>query len=70
MASVRLPEPMELRLEALATSTRRSKGYFLREALNMYLEDMEDAELALTRIADPNAEFETTEALLTSLKDD
>lgn len=70
MASVRLPEALETRLSALAATTQRSKGFFLKEALEMYLDDMEDAHLALTRIASPIATFETSEELLAALNHD
>ncbi len=54
MLSVRLPEELEQRLEALAKATGRSKTYYVREALIAKLEDMEDvymAEMVLERIA-------------------
>lgn len=54
MLSVRLPEELEQRLEALAKATGRSKTYYVREALVAKLEDMEDlyiAEAVLERIA-------------------
>lgn len=54
MLSVRLPEELEQRLEALAKATGRSKTYYVREALAAKLEDMEDlymAEMVLERIA-------------------
>ena len=53
MLSVRLPEDIEKRLEALAKATGRSKTYYVREALIQKLEDMEDiymAEAVLERI--------------------
>jgi RHH-type rel operon transcriptional repressor/antitoxin RelB len=53
MLSVRLPEELEQRLEALAKATGRSKTYYVREALIQKLEDMEDiymAEAVLERI--------------------
>ncbi|MDQ7046473.1 MAG: ribbon-helix-helix domain-containing protein [Sulfurovum sp.] len=42
MISIRLPEEMEIRIIRLAESTRRSKSFFVKEALNNYLDDMED----------------------------
>ena len=54
MLSVRLPEELEQRLEALAKATGRSKTYYVREALLEKIEDMEDlymAEAVLERIA-------------------
>lgn len=51
--SIRLPEDIESRLDALAKRTGRSKTYYMRQAILEYLEDMEDlylAEQALQRI--------------------
>ena len=43
MLTVRLPENIEKRLNALAAATRRPKSYYVREAIERALEDMEDA---------------------------
>lgn len=54
MLSVRLPEDIEERLEALAKATGRSKTYYVRAALIEKLEDMEDlymAQAVLERLA-------------------
>jgi RHH-type transcriptional regulator, rel operon repressor / antitoxin RelB len=54
MLSVRLPEDIEERLDALAKATGRSKTYYVRAAIMAKLEDMEDiymAEAVLERIA-------------------
>ena len=55
--SVRLPDPIAERLEALAQATRRSKSSFIVEALEIYLEEREDLEAALARFRDPRAEW-------------
>jgi RHH-type transcriptional regulator, rel operon repressor / antitoxin RelB len=46
MLSVRLPEDIEKRLDALAKASGRSKTYYVREALIAKLEDMEDIYMA------------------------
>jgi RHH-type transcriptional regulator, rel operon repressor / antitoxin RelB len=54
MLSVRLPEDIEQRLDALAKATGRSKTYYVRAALVEKLEDMEDlymAEAVMERLA-------------------
>lgn len=48
MLTVRLPENLEKRLNALALATKRPKSYYVREALERVMEDMEDAYLAET----------------------
>lgn len=50
MFTMRLPEETEGRLEALAKLTGRTKSYYVREALQRHLEDLEDVYLADERI--------------------
>ncbi|MCH8542894.1 MAG: DUF6290 family protein [Alcanivorax sp.] len=40
--SVRLPEELEQRLNALARRTGRTKAYYIREAIEQQIEDLED----------------------------
>lgn len=46
--TVRLPEELTHRLAVLARATKRTKSYFIREALERSIEDLEDAYLAET----------------------
>ena len=46
MLTVRLPTDMEQRLNMLAAATKRPKSFYIREALERSLEDIEDAYLA------------------------
>ncbi len=46
MLSLRLPEELEDRLEKLAKTTGRTKTYYAREAIEAYIQDMEDVYLA------------------------
>ncbi len=55
--SIRLPEEIAERLEALARETRRSKSSFIVEALELYLAERDDLEIALARLRDPGAEW-------------
>lgn len=50
MIVVRLSPEIEARLEKLARETRRSKSFYVREALARYLNEREDALLDLARI--------------------
>jgi len=59
--SVRLPEELAERLARLAKASRRSKSSFMIEALEVYLEDQEDLEIALARFRDPEASWMTHE---------
>lgn len=46
MLSVRLPEDLETRLNKLVKATKRPKSFYVREALERFIEDIEDAYLA------------------------
>ncbi len=46
MITIRLSEEMETRLNVLANTTNRPKSFYVREALERSLEDMEDVYLA------------------------
>jgi RHH-type transcriptional regulator, rel operon repressor / antitoxin RelB len=54
--SVRLPEDVEARLDALAQKTGRSKTFYVREAIIEHLEDLEDYYLAIERTQNPEGE--------------
>jgi predicted DNA-binding protein len=55
--SVRLPDELAKRLEAIAKAAKRSKSSFIVEALKRYLDEREDLEIALARFRDPEAEW-------------
>ena len=45
--ALRLPTELDKRLTALSKKTHRSKSYFAREAIEHYIEDMEDYYLGI-----------------------
>ncbi len=55
--SVRIPEELASRLSDLARDTRRTKSSFIIEALERFLDEREDLEVALSRLRDPGAEW-------------
>jgi len=55
--SLRMPDGLATKLDRLAETTRRSKTSHILEALERYLEDQEDLDLALSRVRDPGAEW-------------
>jgi len=67
MISIRLPEEMEARITRLAKSTQRSKSFFVKEALNNYLDDMEDYYEVLKRQDDVNRNLISLEELENAL---
>jgi RHH-type transcriptional regulator, rel operon repressor / antitoxin RelB len=52
--SVRIPEPMAKELDQVAKSTERSRSYHVQKALESYLEEQADLQIALDRLRDVN----------------
>jgi RHH-type rel operon transcriptional repressor/antitoxin RelB len=52
MLAVRLPKGLEDRLNSLALRTHRSKSFYVKEALEKYLEDEEEHQIALEAYED------------------
>jgi len=50
MLTIRLPKPTEQRLNNLAAATHRPKSFYVREALERSLDEIEDIYLAQVRI--------------------
>ena len=50
MLSIRLPEQLENRLIKLAADTGRPKSYYVRQAIENFLEDEEEYLLAINRL--------------------
>ena len=61
MLAIRLPAEVESRLEALAQATGRTKTFYAREAILEHLEDLEDAHVALDRLAYPERIYSAAE---------
>ncbi|MCD8554120.1 DUF6290 family protein [Seleniivibrio sp.] len=64
MLTVRLPEEIETRLNELSEKTGRPKSYYIREAVENYLEDMEDlyhAETVYRRVLEGKEEVSALE---------
>ena len=53
MLSLRLSDDIEARLAQLAEKTGRTKTFYAREAINRYLDEMEDTYIALSRLENP-----------------
>ena len=49
MVAIRLPEELEARLSNLALRTGRTKSFYIRQALEEHLEELEDAYIAEER---------------------
>ena len=53
--SIRLPQNVEQRLEALSVLTGRTKSFYVKEAILEHLDDLEDVYLAEKRLEDLQA---------------
>ena len=61
--SVRVSDDTAGRLGRLAEKTRRPKSFYLKDMLERYIDEYEDAYLALDRLNDRNARYYTTEEI-------
>jgi RHH-type rel operon transcriptional repressor/antitoxin RelB len=61
MLSIRLPKKLEEELDLISKRTERPKSYFIRKALEQYLEDLKDYTIALDRLNDKRTEYLTPE---------
>jgi RHH-type rel operon transcriptional repressor/antitoxin RelB len=50
--SVRLPKQLAERLDGVAKETERSRSYIIQKALESYIEDYADLQIALDRLHD------------------
>ena len=62
MLGTRLPSDLENRLVNLASITGRTKSFYVREALEKHLDDIEDRYLALYRLENPEKIISMEEA--------
>ena len=61
--SIRLPEAIEARLEHLAAQTGRSKKFYVMQAIENQLDDLEDLYLAEQRLIEIRAGRSKTHSL-------
>jgi RHH-type transcriptional regulator, rel operon repressor / antitoxin RelB len=55
--SVRLPEHLASRLDDIAQETERSRSFIIQKALESYIEDFADLQVALDRLHDKGDEI-------------
>ena len=51
--SIRLPEPLAKELNQIAEETERSRSFHIQKALENYIEDFADIQIAIDRLRDP-----------------
>jgi len=63
LTAIRLPDTLGHRLEEVAKHLQRSKSYLIRKAIEEYLNDYVDYEIALGRMRDKNDKIITSEEM-------
>ena len=63
MLAIRLTQDLEQRLEFLSVRTGRTKTFYAREAIETYLQDMEDYYLAQDRVNNPSKRWSLEDVL-------
>ena len=63
MISIRLPKEMEEKLAEISKLTNTSKSYNVREAIRLYLSEIDGYCIALKRSKKKDSKFYTTEEL-------
>ena len=61
--SLRLPDNLDEQLEDIAEDIDRSKSYLIRKAIEQYLEEYADYQLALDRLNDKDDEIISSKEL-------
>lgn len=61
--SVRLPEDIVNNLADVASETERSKSFHIQKAIEMYLEEFADVQIALDRLRDKDDPLISSEEL-------
>lgn len=59
--TIKLPKNWVEHLNLLEQETAKNKDYYIQEALKRYLEDLEDLQLGLKRLAKKNKVYHTPE---------
>ncbi len=57
--TLRVEDQLDRKLQRLAKETERPKSYFIKKALELYLQEYEDYQIALARRADKDNEILT-----------
>ena len=66
--SVRLPDDLALKLSEIAKETERSKSFHVQKALEVYLGDLADLQVALDRLHDTSDPIVTSDEMRKALE--
>jgi RHH-type transcriptional regulator, rel operon repressor / antitoxin RelB len=65
--SIRIPEQLAKRLDTIAEETERPRSFVIQKALEAYLEDSADLQVAIDRLRDKADTIITSEEMRKSL---
>ncbi len=65
--SVRLPKNLASQLDSIAKETERPRSFIIQKALESYIEDYADLQIALDRLHDKGDEIVSSEVMRESL---
>ncbi len=65
--SVRIPDPLARKIEIAAKEAERPKSFIIQKAVEAYLDDYADLQIALDRLRDPSDEIISGKELRSSL---
>jgi RHH-type transcriptional regulator, rel operon repressor / antitoxin RelB len=65
--NVRIPDALGNKLQHIADETGRTKSYYIRKAIEAFIEDREDYLLAVSRLEEKNATYHTLEEVIKHL---
>lgn len=65
--SVRLPQELAKQLDSIAQETERPRSYIIQKALESYIEDYSDLQVALDRLHDKSDPYVPSKELRKSL---
>jgi RHH-type transcriptional regulator, rel operon repressor / antitoxin RelB len=65
--SIRIPDELAEQLEGVARETDRPRSYIIQKALESYLEDIADLQIALDRLRDKSDPLVTSAEMRKSL---
>jgi len=65
--SVRLPENLAIQLDCISKETERPRSFIIQKALESYIEDFADLQIALDRLRDKGDEIVSSKEMRKSL---
>ena len=65
--SIRIPDKIAKQIDEISKETERSKSFIIQKAIESYINDFSDLQIALDRLHDPKDEAISTKELRKSL---